>query len=577
MSMTSLVEERVQEWRRTEREALRLLHETLLQLQAEDQDRKALQDSLAQLDDLFLLVVVGEFNAGKSALINALLGRRLLQEGVTPTTTQVQVLRYGPEPQLRPLAPELVERLLPADLLRELSIVDTPGTNAVIREHEVLTANFIPRADLVLFVTSADRPFTESERAFMGQIKAWGKKLVLVVNKSDLLTRPEDREAVRAFVAENARKLLDLDPPVFLVSARQALEAKLQGDTEALEASGFPQLEAYLHETLDQKEKLRLKLLNPLGVGLRLVRKYKALLLERKTWLDRDMETIRRLDDLMEVYRQDMERGFELRLKEMDHLLLELESRAYAFFDETIRLGRIFDLVNRQRIQQEFKDRVVRDIPQLLEERVESLIDWLVEAELRQWEALAELVGQQRTGPEEVPQRLQAPFFARRETLVSQLKRKAQAVLASYDREQEAQRLAQSLQHAVAAAAALQVGAVGLGAVLTAVATTLAADVTGVIAASALAALGLFIIPARRRRAAAEVRQKVRALRENLSRTLHQQFHHEIQRSIEAFQNALAPFTRFVRAEHQRVVQLLSQLDEVEETLQRLKAEIEAF
>ena len=574
----SLLEERVQTWRREEREALRVLREVLIQLKADEQDRKALDDSLAQLDDLFLLVVVGEFNAGKSALINALLGEALLPEGVTPTTTQVQVLRYGPEPQVRPLAPELMEQLLPADILQDLSIVDTPGTNAVIREHEILTSNFIPRADLVIFVTSADRPFTESERTFMDQIKNWGKKLVLVVNKIDLLETPEDRETVRSFVAENAKRLLGLEPPIFLVSAKQALQAKVDGhDVTRLETSGFAAFEAYLKETLDQKERLRLKFLNPLGVGMRLVRQYKALLLERKTWLDRDMDTIRRLDDLLEVYRQDMERGFELRMMEMDHLLLELESRAHAFFDETIRLGRIFDLVNKKRVQEEFKTKVIQDIPQLLEERVESLIDWLVEAELRQWEALLDAVAQHRPGPEDVPQSLQAPFFARRETLVGQLKRKAQAILASYDKEQEAQRLAQGLQHAVAATAALQVGAVGLGALLTAVATTLAADVTGVIAASALAALGLFIIPARRRRASAEVREKVKALRQNLSRTLYQQFHHEIQRSIEAFQNALSPFTRFVRAEHQRVMQLLDQLEDVEETLKRLKAEVEAF
>ncbi len=574
----SLLEERVQTWRREEREALRLLRETLIQLQADEQDRKALDDSLAQLDDLFLLVVVGEFNAGKSALINALLGKGLLPEGVTPTTTQVQILRYGPEPQVRPLAPELMEQLLPADVLQDLSIVDTPGTNAVIREHEILTANFIPRADLVIFVTSADRPFTESERTFMSRIKDWGKKLVLVVNKIDLLTKDEDRAAIRRFVAENAKALLGLEPPIFLLSARQALRAK-QGENGAdlLEASGFLAFETYLRETLDQKERLRLKLLNPLGVGMRLVRQYKALLLERKTWLDRDMDTIRQLDDLLEVYRQDMERGFELRMMEMDRLLLELESRAHVFFDETIRLGRIFDLVNKKRIQEEFKTKVIQDIPQLLEERVESLIDWLVEAELRQWEALLEVVARHRPGPEDAPQNLQAPFFARRETLVGQLKRKAQVILASYDKEQEAQRLAQGLQHAVAATAALQAGAVGLGALLTAVATTLAADVTGVIAASALAALGLFIIPARRRKAAAEVREKVKTLRRDLSRTLYQQFHHEIQRSIEAYQNALAPFTRFVRAEHQRVMQLLDQLEDVEATLKRLKAEIEAF
>ena len=74
----------------------------------------------------------------------------------------------------------------PVELLRDLNIVDTPGTNAIHREHERLTREFVPRADLVLFVTSADRPFTESERAFLESIRDWGKKIVVVVNKADI-------------------------------------------------------------------------------------------------------------------------------------------------------------------------------------------------------------------------------------------------------------------------------------------------------------------------------------------------------------------------------------------------------
>ena len=62
---------------------------------------------------------------------------------------------------------------------------DTPGTNAIHREHERLTREFVPRSDLVLFVTSADRPFTESERGFLQGIRDWGKKIVVVVNKMD--------------------------------------------------------------------------------------------------------------------------------------------------------------------------------------------------------------------------------------------------------------------------------------------------------------------------------------------------------------------------------------------------------
>jgi small GTP-binding protein len=158
-----------------ERNFLNDLRVKLVDFNAARDDMDSLGQSIRQLDDLFLLVIVGEFNAGKSAFINALLGEKLLKEGVTPTTSQITILRHGETSQ-----PSLVEEghtlmLFPVDLLSELSIVDTPGTNAVIRQHEELTTHYIPRADLVLFVTSVDRPFTESERAFMAHIRDWVK------------------------------------------------------------------------------------------------------------------------------------------------------------------------------------------------------------------------------------------------------------------------------------------------------------------------------------------------------------------------------------------------------------------
>jgi predicted GTPase len=75
----------------------------------------------------------------------------------------------------------------PTDWLRDINLVDTPGTNAVVQRHQELTEEFVPRSDLVLFVTSADRPFSESERAFMECIRSWGKKVIVVVNKIDIL------------------------------------------------------------------------------------------------------------------------------------------------------------------------------------------------------------------------------------------------------------------------------------------------------------------------------------------------------------------------------------------------------
>jgi predicted GTPase len=147
------------------RDLLSSVRDALNDFGAAAADQTALASSIRQLDELFLLVVVGEFNAGKSAFINALLGIRCSRKGSRRTTAQIHLLIYGDaiRRETRPDGLQVVAA--PAELLRDVHIVDTPGTNAIFREHERITAEFVPRSDFVLFVTSADRPFTESEAA----------------------------------------------------------------------------------------------------------------------------------------------------------------------------------------------------------------------------------------------------------------------------------------------------------------------------------------------------------------------------------------------------------------------------
>jgi small GTP-binding protein len=196
----------------TERGWLSDLRVALARFEVTSEDQATLDHSIAQLDELFLLVVVGEFNSGKSVFINALLGQPVLEEGVTPTTTRIHLLKHGATAE-RSVAEASVDVVTaPVDLLRDINIVDTPGTNAIHREHEAITQDFVPRSDMVLFVTSADRPFTESERAFLQRIRDWGKKVVIVVNKIDILETPEDVARIETFIADNARTLLGFTP-----------------------------------------------------------------------------------------------------------------------------------------------------------------------------------------------------------------------------------------------------------------------------------------------------------------------------------------------------------------------------
>jgi small GTP-binding protein len=567
-----------------EKEALERLQLALAGFEVTPEDQKTLQKSLHQLDELFLLVIVGEFNSGKSAFINALLGERFLPEGVTPTTTQVYILRFGDSTEQEVTEEGVMAISHPAEFLHEINIVDTPGTNAIIRRHEQLTREFVPRSDLVIFITSADRPFTESEHTFLERIREWGKKVVILLNKVDLLEEAEV-EQVMDFIRQNALALLGFAPEVFPISARLALRSKLaetKGERDALwQASRFQAVETYILKTLDEKSRLQLKLQNPLGVGERLAAGYLELARSRLALLGEDTKAIDSIDGQLEIYRSDMQRDFRYRLADIEKILLAMNNRGMVYFDETLRLARVLDLINTQRIQGEFERQVVADTPYEIEREVHALIDWLVEKDLRQWQATLQYLERHRAKLRDEEDRIigqvGGPFEYNRRQLLDSVGRAAKEVVLTYDREAEARQLAQSVRDAVAGAAILQVGAVGLGAILVALLHTALLDFTGVLGAGALAIVGLLIIPAKRRRAKADLNDKLEALRARLMKAMTDEFEQELSRSLQKLREAIAPYTRFVRAEQQKLARIEGELSEVSATLAKSRAQIDTL
>lgn len=573
--LQSILTPKQEELLKQEREWLTDLQVILAKLGATTEDQTRLSQSIQQLDELFLLVVVGEFNSGKSAFINALLGRPLLLEGVTPTTSRINILKFGETGQHQAQDARLHILNEPIELLRQISIVDTPGTNAIIREHQAITEEFVPRSDLVLFITSADRPFTESERTFLSQIKEWGKKVVLVINKIDIFETEAELEQVVNFVRENGTVLLGTTPDIFPVSARRALRAK-QGEPDLWAASGFEPLERFIHNSLDETSRVQLKFLNPLGVGDRLLTRYAGIISNRLTLLADDFETLENLERQLDQYRQDMHRDFKFRLADIENILYDMEKRGHAYFDETMRLGRIFDLLNKDRIQQGFTEQVVANAPQAIEQKVVELIDWLVNADLRQWQAVMNYLEQRKQEYQDrIIGEVGGSFRYDREHLIDSVGRSARQVVNTYDVSAEANKIASGAQMAVAETAAAEIGAVGLGAIITALATTAAADVTGILAASVVAALGLFVIPARRQTAKKEMVKRVAALRVQLTASLTNQFQKELNRSLQRINDAIAPYTRFVRAEQEKLQEIEAELALARQRQGRLRAEIE--
>ena len=294
--------------------------------------------------------------------------------------------------------------------------------------------------------------------------------------------------------------------------------------------------------------------------------------------LEEDFRTSENVESQLELYTEDMKRDFEARMAEIENIIHALNERGDAWLEENIRIMNFRELLRQEKVRERFKQEVVADTENLIDERVDELIDWMVDRNLKQWRAIVEYVERRRQAryDERMIGEVGDRFEYNRGQLLQSVGKNATGVVQRYDRERESEQLASSIQGAVTQTAALEVGAVGVGAVVVALATTRFLDATGLIAAAIIAGYGLFVLPNRRRRARREFREKTDSLRERLSEVIRRQFETELNRSVERMRDAIAPYTRFVRTEHARMTEAHSVLSETSAEVDTLKGEIAA-
>ena len=576
MRQSMLTEEQAK-FLREEKEALAEIRLALSEIDVPRESLATLQEAILQLDELFLVVIVGEFNAGKSALVNALLGERVLPEGATPTTSRVTLVKWGEQAAEQVVDESFAIYTYPLPLLKELNIVDTPGTNAVIRQHERLTNEYVPRSDLVLFATSADHPMTESERQFLERILSWGKKVVFVLNKADIIEDEAALREVQTFVIKHATTVLGDPPEFFPVSARLAQRARSEPDPEQRArlraASRLDELDRYITATLDDTTRLQLKFTNPLGVAENLVAQTSKTTQAQSEDMKEDQKTATALETTISDYERDLQGELNPRLAEMENILYRLEQRGLDFFDTTLRLTNIQGLMRGNQVRAEFEKRVLADVPKQIEDQVQRLIDWLVQKDLQEWQRVMTYVQRrQALNIEHIVGAGIEPREIRRRELIDTMGKTVKRIVETYDRDREASQLAAHVETAVAQTALLEVSAVGLGALVTAVVVSSTLDITGILAAGTLAILGFFVIPYKRKQAKDNFKEKMTSLRTNLLNTLTTQFKNESEGAVTRLKDGVMPYVRYVRSERERIEKSEAVLTRLRQRLSSLRA-----
>jgi len=396
-----------------------------------DADRKRLLDMAQDLRELFFMVAtIGEFNAGKSTFVNALIGESLLPMGITPTTEYIELIRYSETAQRKPTIREdgLREWAHPNTGANGVAIVDTPGTGSVFQKHEKTAKDFLHRSDLVIFVLSAKHAFAETERMYLELAKNYGKKIILVINQIDLLD-PAERQQVRRFIEGQVKELLDFEPLLFMVSAKEALAAPANGTEDP---GGIGAVRAHLRGVYAEAPPAKQKLISQLDTLEQIVKDNLAAIEGKAGLVNVDMTKVK--DVQSELQQQSV--GLEAQMKEagasVDTVLEGIRRRGMEFIDSNLSLRKIGRTANRERLQAEFQDVVIGRSLKEINEATGDYINAVVDQSRLYWRGVIDRLNQLRDLMEQELSGMDAGIYAEQREGLQEAIRIAEAELKSY-------------------------------------------------------------------------------------------------------------------------------------------------
>jgi small GTP-binding protein len=399
--------------------------------EAAQEDRRRLLDVAQDLRDaFFLVVVIGEFNAGKSSFVNALLGDDLLPMGITPTTEMIELIRYSETPNRVPNVREdgIREWAHPSTGAAGVALVDTPGTGSVFQRHEKTAKSFLHRSDLVIFVISAKRALAETERMYLELARDYGKKIILVVNQVDLL-QPNEREEVRRFVERQVQELLELRPLLFMVSAKEALQARRNGTSET---GGMDVVRAHLRGVFSEMPPAKQKLLAQLDMAERVMRRYLDAARNNADMITLDTQKVR--DVQAELDQQAVGLSAQLRAAraEVDAVFDGLRHRAHEFIDTNLSIRRLGRPLNRDGLQAEFQQVVVGRALRDINEATGDYVNAVVDQSRLYWRGVIDRLNQLRNLMEQELSGLDAGAYAEQRETLQEAIRLAETELKTY-------------------------------------------------------------------------------------------------------------------------------------------------
>ncbi|MGH8095549.1 MAG: dynamin family protein [Chthoniobacterales bacterium] len=552
----------------------------LLKLAADMQRDPGLLDTLQNLlqdvREPLLFVVVGEVKAGKSTLLNALFGQSFCRVDVLPATDRIYIFKYGSREQTVDVSAQVTERYQPIAFLQNFNIVDTPGTNTMVAEHQTITENFIPRADLVLFVFSVVNPWGASAWELLRFVnQKWLKNIVFVLQQADL-REAKEVEVIEQHLRETATQKLGFAPPIFAVSGRKAFLSRTSGvDKERLwNESHFSMLENHINRMVDDSKHGLPKLVTTSQTATVILSDTAACVRSILETILHDEDQLGRLQGILAERKEQTLRQIGGFLRGIEQACRRCEIEGQELLERNLSFWRTWRLVfGKSEWQEKFQADLESKMRDLIQPQVENALQ-LLETDLRSlWPQLQDTIESQFKGDSRLQLSQTIPDFARqRRELLQSIELTLVERIAGRGMDAQLERMFRETATWLRLPAGLA-AAGGIVTVIAAMSSAAVADVTGIVAASA-AVIGTFVAFGRRRKILAEYHRQMEAKRDELVAAIEQQLRHAIDLFYVQIGSVFQPLQAFCAAERKRYDPLLARVGELEKNFAELLTEL---
>jgi tRNA U34 5-carboxymethylaminomethyl modifying GTPase MnmE/TrmE len=547
------------------------------QIGAPEDTLRNLQNLVTKLGEPFLFVVVGEVKAGKSSLLNALFGREFCKVDVLPATDRIYEFKYGETDHDVQISDHITALYRRIDFLKDFNIVDTPGTNTIVANHQEITENFVPMADLIVFVFAVTNPWAASAWDFLRLIgQQWKKNIVFVVQQADLRD-PHEVEIVSRHLDQTVLQILGTSCPIFAVSAKKALLAKTSSNVDRdklWSESHLGALEDWITKTVSQSEERGGKLRSVAQTAQVVAGGLRARLQGSLDMLKSDQEKLASIRNTFDSRKTQSQRQIGGVIREIEQAYDACRERGEKELEERLTFFKTVKMVfSGSRWEKDFQDKVESEVKKEVQTKIEHALS-LLESDLRSmWQDLQDKVNVEFGSETKKQVRAVMPgFLTQRQEVLQKLQLTLLEQMSDARIKEQLQRLfgetARWLRVPTSVAAAG-----GIATVIAALTHTALLDVTGTVAGVA-ALTGTLYAVWRRKKTLRQYRDQMTEKRRDLTRAVESQLTHAIEAFYQEVGLTFSPLENFCDSEFKRHAPLRERIESLDLAFGSIKSQL---